>query len=77
MFELVSRIRQGEEPTRREALIAEPAVEALDERVLHGLPRTDEEEMHPTLKGLGIERAARELRPVVTDQRRWESTRRD
>src|SRR3989304_115382 len=59
------RVGQAEEPVLVQALVAQPAVEALDEGVLHGLARLDEAQRDPLLVGPLVERFARQLGPVV------------
>jgi len=48
-----------------QAFVAEPAVEALDVRVLDRLAGTDEAQTYSSLIRPGIERLAFELRPMV------------
>ena len=59
------RIGEGEKPVLVQALVPEPAVERLDEGVVHGLARTTELELHAVLMGPGVERLAPELRSIV------------
>ena len=61
---------QGLEPGFVQALIAEPAVEALREGVLHRLARLNELQLHAVLVRPLIEGEAPELRSVVADDRR-------
>ena len=48
-----------------EALVPEPAVEALDEAVLHRMPRPNEVQRDAPLRRLVVERLRHEFRPVV------------
>src|SRR5688572_20200325 len=66
-FDLLPCVRQVGEPVKVQALVAELAVEALDERVLHGLAGPDEVQLHSALIRPGVERLAGELRSVVAD----------
>src|SRR6202035_5693290 len=53
------------EDLRVEALVAEAALERLDEAVFRGLARRREVELHAALVGPDVERLRSELRPVV------------
>jgi len=66
-FDFLSGVAQVGEPVLIQALIAELPVEALDERVLHGLAGPDEVEPDPHAVGPGIQGLAHELRTVVHD----------
>src|SRR5689334_6203987 len=63
----IACIGQAGEPLLAQALVPEAPVEGLDERVLDGLPRTDEEQLDPVPIRPRVEDAARELRAVVAD----------
>jgi hypothetical protein len=58
-------VREAEEPLLVEALVPQPAVEALHVRVLHRLAGADELEADAAALRPGQEGAARELRAVV------------
>jgi hypothetical protein len=58
-----------EEP-RVEHLLAEAAVEALDERVLIGLARLDVQQLDPVLLGRVGNRVGGQLRPIVHPDRK-------
>jgi len=57
---------EGAEPVLVEAVIAEGAVEGLDEGVLDGLAGLDVVEVNLAPLGPEVKRLARELRPVIT-----------
>jgi len=59
------------EPVLVEAFVAEPPVEALHVAVLVRLSRLNEVQSGSVLFGPDLESAARELRPVVADDRFW------
>ncbi len=61
---------EREKPGLVAALIAEPAVEALDEGVLHRLAGLLEGELDPVCVGPGVQRPALKLRTMVGDQHR-------
>src|ERR1700677_5272273 len=63
--ELGLRLFQRREPLDVEAFVAESAVEALDEPVLHRPSRTDEAELYTGLDGPGFHRAAGELTAII------------
>lgn len=63
----VLRIRQAEELVQVEALIAQPAVDALDEGVLHRLARLDEAQHYPALVGPPVEGVLRQPGAVAED----------
>ena len=54
-------------PVRRETLVTEAAVEALEVRVLHGFAWADEHELHAVAIRPEVERAGDQLRPVIHD----------
>ena len=56
------------EPVLLQALVPEPAIEALDTRVLHGLARRDKRKLHSPLIRPGVQGVADELGPVVRQQ---------
>ena len=60
VFDGPPSVGEGEEPVLVQALVSEPAVEALDEAVLLGLPRVDEAQPDATLVGPLV------VRPLVT-----------
>src|ERR1700691_603296 len=53
------------EPLDVEAFVAESAVEALDEPVLHRPSRADEAELYTGLNGPGFQRSAGELTAII------------
>ena len=55
-------------PMSVQTLVAELAVEALDEAVLDRLARTDEVELDASAVGPSVERSTGEFRPIVDDQ---------
>jgi hypothetical protein len=63
------RFLQRQKPVLVETFIPKLAVEALDKRILHRLPRLNEVQVHPMLGGPGIQGRPGEFRPVVQDQR--------
>jgi hypothetical protein len=65
-----ARFGQRPEPRRIQALVAQPPVELLGERVLHRLPGLDEQQRDAAPMRLRIEHLARELRLVVQHRRR-------
>src|SRR5437899_6914589 len=58
-------VSEGEKPMLVQALVSEPAVEALDEGVLNGLARLDEVQPHAPLLGPLVQHQAGELRSIV------------
>src|SRR5258706_7756210 len=69
VLDLLDRVRKTREPVQVETLVAKPAVEALDEAVLHRLAGLDEVELHSVLERPLIERSTCELRAVVDHDR--------
>ena len=67
LFDDLPRVAEAAEPVLVEALVAQAAVEALDEGVLHRLARRDEAQAYAALVGPLVQRPARHLRPVVHD----------
>src|SRR5712692_3460474 len=63
-FDGLACFPQGSEPVLVQALIPPLAVEALDESILHRLPRLDEMQFHPSLVSPDIQRLACELWPL-------------
>ena len=57
----VASVLEGQEPVHVQAVIAERAVEALDEGILRRLSGLDEVELDATRVGPSIERSAPEL----------------
>lgn len=68
-FNLLLGVGQVEEQTRIQALVAEPAVEALDEAVLDRPPRANEVQLHAVLVSPDIHSAAAKLRTVIDRDR--------
>jgi len=64
----LSRFAQTQEPVLVQAFVPHLAVEALDESILHRLPRFDEVQLHALLVGPHIQSLARKLRPVIRHQ---------
>src|SRR5512137_2990385 len=64
-FDFASRVVKRDEDMLVQALLAQPAVEALDEGVLDRLARLDELQLNAALVGPLIEYAAGKFRPVV------------
>src|SRR5262245_14778751 len=66
-LDLMPSVGQIGEPVLVQTLVAELAVEALDERILYGLAWPNEMKLHPYPVGPRVERLARELGAVVYD----------
>jgi len=62
-------VGEVEEPVRRETFVPQLAVKALDVRVFYRLAWVDEEELDPATIDPRVECPARELAPIVADQR--------
>jgi len=65
LFNLEPRVGDVEKPVRRQTLVAEPAMKALDVRVLDGLARADEHELDAVAVRPDVQRAGDELRTIV------------
>lgn len=63
-------VGEAEKPVLLQAFVAQPSIEALDERVLHRLPSPDELQANTAPLRPGEQRAARELGAIVSDDGR-------
>ncbi len=74
VFDLLPGFLERQEPMGVEALVAETAVEGLDERVVGRLARPREIQCDLLLVGPAIHRQRREFRPVVRLDTGWKAT---
>src|SRR5215831_18475109 len=72
--QLLPHILEREEYLDVQALVPEPSVEALDETILHGFPRSNNIQLDPMTIGPGIHDATGEFAPVVHGDRTWGAT---
>ena len=73
-FDLPAGVEQIPEPARIQALLAQPAVEAFDVRILHRLARPDVNELQLPLQRPGQKRSRRKLGTVIAAQPQWRTT---
>ena len=71
----LSRVRQADEPTLVQALVAETPIEALRKGILHGLSRFDVLQRDAPTRCPLIQRFPAKLRAVITDNRPREAAR--
>jgi hypothetical protein len=64
-FDLLPGIYQREEPCGIQTFLTKAAVECLDKRIVGGLSRPGEVEVHPVPAGPLVQDAANELRTIV------------
>ena len=63
--DLLLRVIDREEELDVQMLVAQPSIEALDERIVHGFARSAEDQPGPLLIGQGVCPSRVELRAVV------------